>query len=257
MASLTEHSIAASAGSAVILGATSALAQAVARELVDDGVSVVLVARDASKLEKVAADLTLRAGSTASVQTHVVDLVDCNSHDALIKSTHMAECYWIFYGSLPDQEACASDWTLTEEAINVNFTSVASLLGRAANEFEKRKGGSLVVVSSVAGDRGRQSNYVYGTAKGALSLFCQGLRNRLHASGVHVLTVKPGFIDTPMTSDIPKTPGILWASPERVARDMVRAQRRKKDVLYTPWFWYFILLIIRSVPERIFKRLSL
>ena len=175
----------------------------------------------------------------------------------MIETTKTAESYWFFYGTLPDQEACVADWSLAADALNVNFTSAASLLSRAANVFEARKGGSLIVVSSVAGDRGRQSNYIYGAAKGALSLFCQGLRNRLHSSGVKVLTVKPGFIDTPMTADIPKSPSILWATPERVARDIVRANKRGKAVLYTPWFWFFILLIIRSIPERIFKRLSL
>ncbi len=244
-------------GSAVILGATSALAQAVARELIDNGQSLVLVARDSEKLDVVKADLSSRVNSNASVQSRVVDLGDIQAHAALIEATKSAESYWLFYGSLPDQEACATDWEMTEQALNLNFTSAASLLSRAANEFEARGGGSLVVVTSVAGDRGRQSNYIYGTAKGALSLFCQGLRNRLHNSGVQVLTVKPGFIDTPMTSDIAKKPAILWVSPKRVASDMVRAQKRGKDVLYTPWFWYFILLVIRLIPERVFKRLSL
>jgi len=253
----TENMDSATPGCAVILGATSALAQAVARKLIEEGNSLMLVARDASKLEVVAADLELRAGDSVSIQAQVVDLADTETHEKLIDSTNAAESYWLFYGSLPDQESCASDWSQMENALNVNFTSAASLLGRAANVFEERRGGSLVVVSSVAGDRGRQSNYAYGTAKGALSLYCQGLRNRLHASGVQVLTVKPGFIDTPMTEDVPKTPGILWAKPERVARDIVHAQKRGKDVLYTPWFWLFIMLIIRTVPERIFKRLSL
>ena len=257
MTSHTDNSNVAVTGCSVILGATSALAQAVARELVDDKQSLVLVARDADKLAQVATDLALRAGDTASVQTRIADLADVDEHQELIDATAAAESYWLFYGSLPDQEACEEDWSKANEAFTINFTSAASLLGRAANVFEARKGGSLIVVSSVAGDRGRQSNYVYGTAKGALSLFCQGLRNRLRASGVQVLTVKPGFIDTPMTSGIEKKPGVLWVTPERVARDVVRAHRRGKDVLYTPWFWYFILLIIRSIPERVFKRLSL
>ena len=133
------------------------------------------------------------------------------------------------------------------------------LLTRIAQTLEERPstGSSIVVVSSVAGERGRKSNYVYGTAKGALSLFCQGLRNRLHQSGVHVLTVKPGFIDTPMTADIAKTPSVLWASPEKIASVMVSAFEQKKDVIYAPWFWRYILLVIKLIPESIFKKLSL
>ena len=245
------------AHSAVILGASSALAQAVARILVDKGQSLVLVGRDAEKLDVIAADLKVRAGDTVSVQTRIVDLADSDKHQELIDSTSDAESYWLFYGSLPDQQACEASWQDTEAAFTVNFTSAASLLGRIANVFEARKRGSVVVVSSVAGDRGRQSNYVYGASKGALSLFCQGLRSRLQKSDVQLLTVKPGFIDTPMTADVPKTPGVLWVSPDRVAQDMVRAQSRGKDVLYTPWFWLPIMLIIRLIPERIFKRLSL
>ena len=243
--------------SAVILGASSALAQAVARILVDKGQSLVLVGRDAEKLNVIAADLNVRAGDQVSVQTRIVDLADSAMHQELVDSTSDAESYWLFYGSLPDQQACQESWQDTEAAFTVNFTSAASLLGRIANVFEARKRGSLVVVSSVAGDRGRQSNYVYGASKGALSLFCQGLRSRLQKSGVHLLTVKPGFIDTPMTADVPKTPGVLWVTPDRVAQDMVRAHSRGKDVLYTPWFWLPIMLIIRLIPERVFKRLSL
>jgi len=132
-----------------------------------------------------------------------------------------------------------------------------SLLSRLANVFEQRGYGTLVVVSSVAGDRGRKSNYVYGTAKGALSTFCAGLRNRLMGSGAHVLTVKPGFIDTPMTAHIEKKPAVLWVGADRVAGDIVKACSSGKNELYTPWFWRFILLIIRLVPEPVFKRLSL
>ena len=257
MEPVQHHSAALAANSAVILGASSALAQAVARILVDKGQSLVLVGRDVEKLNAIAADLTVRAGNGVLIQTRIVDLADTETHQQLVDATSDAESYWMFYGSLPDQQMCEQSWEDTEAAFTINFTSAASLLGRIANVFEARKRGSIVVVSSVAGDRGRQSNYVYGAAKGALTLFCQGLRSRLQKSGVQLLTVKPGFIDTPMTADVPKTPGILWVTPDRVAQDMVRAQMRGKDVLYTPWFWLPIMLIIRLIPERIFKRLSL
>jgi len=135
--------------------------------------------------------------------------------------------------------------------------SPLSLLHGLANQLESRGGGSLVVVSSVAGDRGRGSNYWYGTAKGGLSIHCQGLRNRLAKSGVHVLTVKPGFIDTAMTAHLPKTPAILWATPEKVATLIVKGWQKDKNVIYTPGFWRAIMWVITSIPETIFKRLSL
>lgn len=141
------------------------------------------------------------------------------------------------------------------EAIGVNFVSAASLLSHLANLMEKRRGGTIAVISSVAGDRGRQSNYVYGAAKAGLSAFASGLRNRLQKSGVSVVTIKPGFVDTPMTAHVKKGP--LFATPEAVARGIVKAIDRRKDVVYVPGFWRPIMWLIRSIPERIFKRLSL
>jgi len=238
----------------VILGATSALGQAVARALASRDEALVLIARDARRLERVAADLRARG---ASVAVHTGDFDDLDTHASLLDAVGEADDYWLFYGTLPDQHACEQDWEATAAALHTNFTSAASLLTRIANRLEPRGSGCIVVVSSVAGDRGRGSNYVYGAAKGALSLFCQGLRNRLSKHGVQVTTIKPGFIDTPMTAGIEKKPAPLWATPERVAADMVRARDKGGDVKYTPWFWLPIMLIIKSVPERIFKRLSL
>ena len=250
-----------------ILGATSALGQAVARELLlANGASasgegaagpsmhVYLVARNELRMNEVAEDLKARG---AEVSCIVCDLDDIAGHADLLHSLKDVEDYWFFYGSLPDQEQMQASWEATELAMRTNLLSPMSLLTGVANTLEEAERGSLVVVSSVAGDRGRQSNYVYGTAKGALSLFCQGLRNRLAAKSIPVMTVKPGFIDTPMTADIEKKPAVLWVGPERVAKDMVRAHARGRNVLYTPWFWQFIMLIIKSVPERVFKRLSL
>jgi len=129
------------------------------------------------------------------------------------------------------------------------------LLTPIANRFERQGFGCIAVISSVAGDRGRQSNYIYGTAKGALTIFLQGLRNRLHKSGVHVLTIKPGFVDTPMTSEFKK--GLLGVGPESIAKGSHRAIARKKNVVYLPWFWRGVMALIKAVPERIFCRLAL
>jgi len=140
--------------------------------------------------------------------------------------------------------------------MDINFLSVVSLLTPIANRFEENKRGTIAVISSVAGDRGRQSNYVYGAAKSGLDAFLQGLRNRRSKADVHVLTIKPGFVDTPMTAHIPER-GPLWAQPEDVAKGIVSAIEKQKYVVYLPRFWSLIMLIIRSIPERIFKKLSL
>jgi len=237
-----------------LLGATSALGIAIARRLAEQEGSLILFARDESKLKQTADDLSARG---AEVVTHVVDFDNLDGHDELVNKLAMADTVYTLYGTLPDQTLCEQDWDATMKALQTNFISAVSLLSRLANIFEQRGSGTLVVVSSVAGDRGRKSNYVYGTAKGALTTFCAGLRNRLAGSGVHVLTVKPGFIDTPMTAHIEKKPAVLWVDADRVAGDIVKASASGKNEIYTPWFWRFILLIIRLVPEPIFKKLSL
>lgn len=237
-----------------LLGATSALAQAVARRLVDEGHSLTLVARNEEKLGQLADDLRVRG---ASVTCITADFDALDTHDSLVEQIADCDEVFCFYGTLPDQSACEQNWTDAHNALQTNFISVVSLLNRLANRFEQRGHGNLVVVSSVAGDRGRKSNYIYGTAKGALSIYCAGLRNRLASSGVHVLTVKPGFIDTPMTAHLEKKPAPLWVGPDRVAKDIVKAAAARKNVLYTPWFWQLILLIIQHIPEPIFKKLSL
>lgn len=240
---------------AVILGATSAVGQALARELAADDIALVLVARDAEKLARVVSDIAARY--TAQPESIVADLTDTNNHQALLIGCGSANSFWLVYGTLPDQSRCEADFNEAETAMAVNFISVTSLLTHSANLLQAQGSGSIVVVSSVAGDRGRKSNYVYGAAKGGLSIFCAGLRNRLSAYGINVLTVKPGFIDTPMTAGIEKKPAILWSTPARVAIDTVRAWKKGKSVLYTPWFWQFILLVIKLIPEPIFKRLNL
>jgi len=156
---------------------------------------------------------------------------------------------------LPDQRECERSVAKTLEAFQTNAISTIALLTEIANRFEARGRGVIAVISSVAGDRGRQSNYVYGAAKGAVNIFTQGLRNRLAKKGVAVVTIKPGFVDTPMTAHLPKN--ALFASPEYVGARIFKAIERREDVVYVPWFWFFIMTLIRHVPERIFKRLNL
>ncbi len=242
----------------LILGATSAIAVAAARRWASRGERLFLVARDPDKLGATANDLeVLGAGSVAY---EAADLANSDVHHSLVESAVAAlggeiDIALIAYGTLSDQAACEGDVATTLRELNTNFLSVASLLTELANVLEPQGHGTLAVISSVAGDRGRPSNYVYGSAKGGLSLFLQGLRGRLFRSGVKVLTIKPGFVDTPMTADVKKN--LLFASPEQVGSDIVAAIDRGRDVLYTPFFWRFVMTIIRLVPEALFKRLNL
>ena len=241
----------------VIFGATSAIAQATARRLAGRGARLHLVARDPAKLEAVRADLAARGASAVSVAVADLDRID--AHEALLDQAAEAlggiEGALVAQGTLADQAACEADFALTQREWTTNFIAPASLASRLAGRFEKAGSGVLVVISSVAGDRGRRSNYVYGTAKGALSLFLAGLRARLHARGVRVVTVKPGFVDTPMTAAFRK--GALWASPDRVARGIVRAFERGSGEVYLPGYWRPIMFVIRHIPERLFVRLRL
>ncbi len=242
----------------LILGATSAIAEATAQLWAERGESLFLVARNPAKLGATASELRVLGAS--DVQVASADLTDTRGHAALIQTATDAlggplDTVLIAYGILSDQKACERDADETLRELHTNFTSVVSLLTLLANIMETQRHGSIAVISSVAGDRGRPSNYVYGSAKGALSLFLQGLRGRLSHSGVSVLTIKPGFVDTPMTASLDKNP--LYSSPERVAKDIVRGIDEGRDVLYTPFFWRFVMGVIKLVPERLFKRLKL
>jgi len=241
----------------LILGATSAIAEQTARIYANRKNNLCLVARDEEKLHTVADDLKVRGAS--EVTTLCFDLGHTHKHQELLdvveNSMSKIDIVLVAYGTLGDQGKCESDFDETLQELHTNFLSIVSLLTLLANLFEQQKHGTIAVISSPAGDRGRQSNYIYGSAKGALSVFLQGLRNRLFKSTVHVLTIKPGFVDTPMTSSFKK--GLLWVQPDVIARGIVHAIDRRKDVVYLPFFWRYIMLIIKLIPERIFKKLSL
>jgi short-subunit dehydrogenase len=240
-----------------VLGATSAIAQAWMRLLALEGASFFLVARNATHLDSVAKDLVTRGANAVFVET--VDLDDTAGHAALLERAVAAlenlDCALIAHGVLGDQAAGERDFAIALASLQTNFLSTVSLVTWLANYFAAQYRGRLVVISSVAGDRGRKSNYIYGAAKAGLNAFLDGVRNRLDREGVQVLTVRPGFLATPMTAHLPQGP--LFATPDDVAQDILRAIEHRRDVLYTPWFWRWIMALIRIIPEWKFKKMDL
>lgn len=241
----------------VIVGATSAIAQAAARIYATRGDNLYLIGRNAAKLTALAAEL--RTQGAADVQTRTFDAQQPCEHASLIADaiSHLSsvDTAILAQGELVPEEGCRTEWAVAQRCYEVNLLSPIACLIPLANHMEQRQQGNITVISSVAGDRGRGSNYNYGAAKAGLSTFLQGLRNRLAASRVTVSTIKPGFVDTPMTAHLKKSP--LFASPEQVGRRLVRASDRGEAIVYTPWYWRIIMGIIIHIPECIFKRLSL
>lgn len=241
----------------LVLGATSAIAQAWMRLLAPNGASFFLVARNAIHLDSVAKDLATRGATAVYVET--ADLDDTEGHVALLERAAAAlgnlDCALIAHGVLGDQAAGERDFSVASASLQTNFLSTVSLVTWLANYFAAQYHGRLVVISSVAGDRGRKSNYIYGAAKAGLNAFLDGVRNRLDREGVQVLTVRPGFVATPMTAHLPQGP--LFATPDAVAQDILSAIEHRRDVLYTPWFWRWIMALIRVIPEWKFKKMDL
>lgn len=242
----------------LIIGATSAIASACARLWSKDHASFFLVARDNNKLEQVRDDLLSRGAG--QVKVHCLNFADFSSYESMLTKavTELGkiDIALIAHGTLPDQTKCAESIELTLEEISTNALSVIAMLTPLANQMINQKEGSIAVISSVAGDRGRFSNYVYGAAKAAVSTFCSGLRARLFHYQVHLLTVKPGFVATPMTQNL-HLPKILLATPEKVAKDILHGITKKKNSIYTPWFWALIMLIIKNIPDFVFKGIKI
>lgn len=253
-------------GAVVVLGATSPIGDHVCRLAAAAGHAVAVAARRIEDAEHIAADLGVREAE-ATVRAYTFDALDMDAHRAFFDTVEEdldgIERVVVMFGDIGDHERSLEDWTAARRVLDVNFTGAASAseaavpaLRRFAEAHPGRKPRpALVGVASVAGDRGRQSNYLYGSAKGGYALYLQGLRNRLQDEGVHVATIKYGFIDTPMTEGLETA--IPIASPEAAAQAAMRAADRGRDVVYFPWFWRWILAVIRGIPERVFKRLSL
>ena len=239
----------------LIIGAKSDIAKATAREYAKNGYNLYLAARDVNELEAFANDITVRTQKT--VKLVELDILDYENHRTFYDQLEEKPLGVISaVGYLGDQEKAQSDFSEAQKIINTNYTGVVSLFNVIADDFEKRRNGFMVGISSVAGDRGRKSNYVYGSAKAALTAYLSGLRNRLHDAQVHVLTVKPGFVDTKMTEDM-DLPEKLTAQPEEVAEDIYTAQQKSKNIVYTKWIWKWVMLVIRIIPEFQFKKMSI
>ncbi len=239
----------------LIIGAKSDIAKATAREYAKNGYNLYLAGRNINELEALQNDIKIR--SNVDVDLKEFDITDFNSHEEFFNFLNPKPLGTIVVaGYMAEQKECEIDFTKTLNTINVNYTGAVSILNIVANEYKKGKSGFIVGVSSVAGDRGRKTNYIYGSSKAAFTAYLSGLRNRLYESNVNVLTVKPGFVNTKMTEHL-DLPAKLTAEPEDVAKDIFNAQQKGKDVLYTKSIWRLIMLIIKHIPEWKFKGMSI
>jgi len=241
----------------LVLGATSGIAEATCRIWASQGASLFLVARNAEKLAAVAQDLKTRGASY--VDTAVADLDDTDGHPQLlahaVNSLTGMDIAYLAHGVLGDQPTAEQDFNTAAHILHTNFMAPVSLLTWLSNYCVQRHSGVLAVISSVAGDRGRKSNYLYGSSKAGLSAFLGGLRNRVDREGVTVLAIKPGPTKTAMTAGMPKSE--TFADADSVAESIVKAIDSRRDVLYVPFKWQPIMFVIRNIPERIFKKLNL
>lgn len=240
----------------LVLGANSDLAFALAKKFARaERADICLSSRNLETLEKKAKDIQIRYRVKASAV--YFDALDLDSHDAFFAGLPFRpDGVVVAFGFLGDQSRAQKDMNHAKQIIDANFTGAASILEIAASEFEQRGHGFVIGVSSVAGERGRQSNYVYGAAKGALSIYLSGLRNRLSKQGIHVITALPGFMHTKMTEGM-DLPAALTASVDQAADDIYRAYKKSKNIVYTRWFWKWIMAVIKLIPEPVFKRLGL
>ncbi len=241
----------------LIVGATSPLARYMAHEFARLGDALFLAARDEEELQRVASDVRVRFGTTVYIGRF--DAVDIEHHACFLQEVirslgGLDGVVWVA-GTMDGLEEAFRHPEAVRRLIDVNFTGAASLLTLVACYLEEQGSGFIAGVSSVAGDRGRAQNYPYGSAKGGFSLFLQGLRNRLSRKGVRVTTIKPGFVDTRMTWGRDKLP--FLASPQRVAKESVQAILKGRDVAYVPGIWWLVMLVIRAIPERVFKKMNI
>ncbi|MFT4153088.1 SDR family oxidoreductase [Parafilimonas sp.] len=239
----------------LILGATSDMAVAIARKMAEKGNNIQLAARNANRLLALQSDISVRYAVNCTI--HEFDATDFATHasfyESLIPKPDVAICV---FGYMSDTVAAGKNWEESFKMINSNYTGAVSVLNIIAEDFAAQNSGVIAGISSVAGERGRQSNYIYGSAKAGFTAYLSGLRNRLYKNNVHVVSILPGFVNTKMTEGL-KLPPLLTAEPGDVAAAVEKAIRKKQNVVYVKWFWKWIMLIIKSIPENMFKKKNL
>ena len=242
--------------SVLILGAKSDMAKATAIVYVKNGWNLSLAGRNVIIGLSSFRD-QLKDDYGCEINLYDLDILDFQSHSEFFKSLpDKPDGIICFIGLLGDQQKSEMDFNETETVIDSNFTGIVSLLNIFANYFEEKEDGFILAVSSVAGDRGRKSNYTYGSAKAALNAYLSGLRNRLSSKNIHVMTVKPGFVETKMTTNL-DLPELFTVSPGYVAKKIYKMHQKRVNEFYVPGYWYFIMAFIRLIPERIFKKLDI
>jgi short-subunit dehydrogenase len=239
----------------LILGAASDMAVAIAKKYAQQGDTVQLAARGVQRLKALQSDIAIRYNATCTI--HEFDAVNFASHQVFFDQLPVKPDITIcVFGYLGENETARTNWAESERIIQTNYTGAVSILNVVSNYYAAQKKGTIVGISSVAGERGRQSNYIYGSAKAGFTAYLSGLRNRMFREGVHVATIQPGFVYTRMTENL-TLPPLLTAQPEAVADTVYKAAAGKKNVVYVKWFWRWIMLIIKSIPEFMFKKLKL
>lgn len=239
----------------LLLGATSDMGVAIAKKFASQKYDVQIAARNKEQLEPLKSDIEIRYGVTCSV--HSFDALNFQSHQSFYSQLSPKPDVTIYViGYMKDNEKAVTDWNETLQTINTNYTGAVSILNIVASDYAAKGAGTIVGISSVAGNRGRQSNYLYGSAKAAFTAYLSGLRNKLFHNNVHVMTVLPGFVYTKMTEHL-KLPKPLTATPQEVADAIWKGVQNKKNIIYVKWFWRWIMLIITSIPEPVFKKKKL
>lgn len=241
----------------LIIGATSAIARSISRLYAAENAKIFLLARDELLLQEAAVDLEVRGAK--AVGALVYDAENTSDHSSVVDSAvqflQSIDIALICHGNLPNQEECQSNYEMAKAAITVNGLSIISLCIAIADNFKKERKGTLAIITSVAGERGRQSNFIYGAAKSMVSTYLQGLRGSLINHNIHIIDIRPGLVDSPMTAQLNKGP--LWSSPEAIAPTIVRGIGKKKHIIYAPFYWRFIMLAIHIIPEFIFKKIKI
>ncbi len=241
----------------LVIGATSAIARSISRLYAVKNAKLFLLARDKERLRESAADLALRGACDVKALNYNAENTDKHSVivEAAIEFLGSIDIALICHGNLPNQEECQADYGKAEDAIRVNGLSVISLCTEIVSHLRTQKKGILAVITSVAGERGRQPNFVYGAAKSMVSIYLQGLRGTLVKDNVHIIDVRPGLVDSPMTAHLKKGP--LWSSPESIASSIIKGIGKKKHIIYAPSYWRLIMLFVCLIPENIFKRIKI